>query len=77
MKGVFSMEEDMEKSEIVTESASQKEKVRGRYMTNIITICPTKECKECTGSISNELLSHTFVCMCPCHFEVDRKNGRS
>ena len=69
------MDGEIEKSEIIIESQPQKDKVKVQYMTNIMTICPTKECKECTGSISNELLSHTFLCMCPCHFEGDRKNG--
>jgi hypothetical protein len=37
------------------------------YITSIITICQTENCEECPGTISNEVLHHKFVCMCPCH----------
>lgn len=43
------------------------------YLTNIMTICPTEDCKDCTGSISNDLFGHRFVCMCQCHLSVEKR----
>ncbi len=48
----------------------------GPFSTSIITICPTEKCRDCTGSISNELLYHKYICMCPCHFLNSDKTVR-
>jgi hypothetical protein len=49
-----------------------------KYSMDIVTECLTSDCKDCTGSYSNEILSHRFVCTCECHNrcpnnDLDRK----
>lgn len=38
------------------------------FQLDIVTVCLTNDCEECTGSYSNEILRHRFVCHCTnCH----------
>jgi hypothetical protein len=32
-----------------------------------ITRCLTTDCVDCTGSYSNEMLNHKWICLCQCH----------
>ena len=34
---------------------------------DIVTLCLTDDCKDCTGSYSNEILGHRWICECLCH----------
>lgn len=66
------MEEDLESPEAAIKSRIRND-ITQPGLTHVVTICPTANCKECTGRISNELLGHTFLCMCPCHLVKEKE----
>ena len=53
-----------------------KSSSRGRQIVPtdiIITECATNRCEDCTGTYSNWILGHRFVCNCKCHFKGENK----
>jgi hypothetical protein len=37
------------------------------FLTDTVNRCLTDDCKDCTGSYSNDMLRHRLVCLCLCH----------
>ena len=71
---VYPMDDDIEQSENISNSdANKTDPLTENYVTNILNVCPTQDCKDCTGSISNDVFRHRFVCMCPCHVIGNKK----
>jgi hypothetical protein len=46
-----------------------------REQDTIVTRCLTEDCKDCTGSYTNEILGHRFICKCSCHHHYKDKQG--
>jgi hypothetical protein len=44
-----------------------------KYFVTVITRCLTDRCEDCTGSYSNDILNHVFICKHKCH--LDRRNS--
>ena len=36
------------------------------FSSDVVTICLTDNCKDCTGSYSNRILRHRIICKCHC-----------
>jgi hypothetical protein len=45
------------------------------FLTDTIKQCLTEDCKDCTGSYSNDLLHHRLICLCHCHREEQKAAG--
>jgi hypothetical protein len=41
--------------------------VQEEFTTDIVTQCPTGDCKQCAGSYVNIAFRHRFICKCECH----------
>lgn len=37
------------------------------FSVDVVTICLTDNCDDCTGSYSNHILRHRLICKCRCH----------
>jgi hypothetical protein len=37
------------------------------FSSDVVTICLTDNCNDCTGSYSNLILRHRIICKCHCH----------
>jgi hypothetical protein len=51
----------------VTHSVTTNRKSDDDYSSDVVTICLTDNCKDCTGSYSNQILRHRLICKCRCH----------
>jgi hypothetical protein len=54
---------------------------KGRYrnclfkdspLADIVTFCLTADCKDCTGSYTNKILGHKWICECLCHRKSEK-----
>jgi hypothetical protein len=43
--------------------------------TDTVNKCLTDDCKDCTGSYTNDLLHHRLVCACECHNKKQKGLG--
>jgi hypothetical protein len=60
-----------------TDSYSQQFKDSNQHLlADVVTQCLTTDCIDCTGSYSNEILNHRWICFCPCHQHLPSRQSR-
>ena len=60
---------------IHTQEFKGSTKKRPEFLIDTVNQCLTDDCKDCTGSYSNELLHHALICLCQCHREEQKVAG--
>jgi hypothetical protein len=57
----------MDSHHIHTREFKGSTKATSELQTDSVNKCLTDDCKDCTGSYSNNVLYHRLICLCVCH----------
>ena len=60
----------MDKHYIPRQGYKNCQKTTSEFQNDTINRCLTDDCKDCTGSYSNDLLRHRLTCLCQCHRKI-------
>jgi hypothetical protein len=47
-------------------------KAISEFQTDSVNKCLTDDCKDCTGSYSNDMFHHRLICLCLCHRKSEK-----